>query len=110
MENQLPEDQGPASRHQAFHLGSETVDCFGEREEHLHMSACDFCLCRYLKEKVYRPMPTVMTQLKQRISGDMALISPEMVKEARLCIPLRREQENLCSVGERLLSRNTGSG
>ena len=31
------------------------------------MSACDFWLWGYLKDKVYKPMPTSMNQLKQRI-------------------------------------------
>ena len=46
------------------------------------MSACDFWLWGYLKERVYKPLPTSMAQLKQRITDEMAQIPIEMVKEA----------------------------
>lgn len=46
------------------------------------MSVCDFWLWGFLKEKVYRPMPTSMDQLKMRIQEEMELIPTEMIKEA----------------------------
>ena len=48
------------------------------------MSACDFWLWGYLKEKVYRPLPTTMAQLKARIKEEVRLIPSEMVKAAVL--------------------------
>ena len=51
------------------------------------MSACDFWLWGYLKEKVYRP--TSMVQLKARIKEEMYLIPSEMVKAAVLSTKMR---------------------
>ena len=46
------------------------------------MSACDFWLWGYLTEKVYKPLPTSMAQLKQRIREEVNLIPKEMIIEA----------------------------
>ena len=46
------------------------------------MSVCDFWLWGYLKEKVYRPMPANLGQLKERIKQELSNIPIEMIKDA----------------------------
>ena len=47
-----------------------------------YMSVCYFWLWGYLKEKVYKPLPNSIAQLKQLIIEEINLIPQEMVVEA----------------------------
>ena len=46
------------------------------------LSACDFLLWGYVKDKVYKPISTSMNQLKQRINQEMNAVPKEMVQAA----------------------------
>ena len=73
------------------------------------MSACDFWLWGHLKEKVYKPMPTSMAQLKNRIVEEMGKIPPEMVKEAVYSTKKRARQMVKCQ-GEAFEGRRFRAG
>ena len=80
-------------------LAMSTINGFDWPARSPDMKPLDFCIWGVLKEKVFKPRPTTVEELKDRIRLEVANLDKSMLKRSCQDVRVRCERTNIAGVG-----------